>query len=246
MLGVRGLTVRYDRLEALSDASIKVDRGELVCVVGPNGAGKSTLLKAIAGGVKVAHGSIDLLGKPIANVRAEVIARSSVSLVPEGRHIFPDLTVDENLRIGTFMRRDKAAVGDEIVQVLDVFPRLKARHKQLAGRLSGGEQQMLVIGRAILTGAQLILIDEPSLGLAPRLVSQVYETLLDLRKRRGLTLLINEQNSNRVLRYADRIYVLRGGRVRLEGTPSELQSGDAIRAAYFGFESERGAAGRRQ
>jgi branched-chain amino acid transport system ATP-binding protein len=242
MLEVEDIHVNYGRAAALRGVSLRVDQGEVVCILGPNGAGKSTTLAAIAGGVRPHRGSIhfdraSLTGKP-----PEAICRLGVSLVPEGRHVFVTLSVEENLRIGSYQRRDRAGIEADFEQALDLFPRLRERLSQPAGRLSGGEQQMLVICRALMTRPRLMMIDEPSLGLAPKIVDQVYEALLERRRQEGVTLLINEQSSERVLKFADRVYVLRSGSMRLEGRAADLRDGADIMRAYFGFEA--GAASR--
>jgi len=236
MLEVEDIHVNYGRVAALRGISLRVDESELVCILGPNGAGKSTTLAAIAGGVRPYRGAIrfnhaSLTGKP-----PETISRLGVSLVPEGRHVFATLSVEENLRIGAYQRRDRARVESDLERALELFPRLRERLSQPAGRLSGGEQQMLVICRAMMTRPRLMMIDEPSLGLAPKIVDQVYEALLQRRHQEGVTLLINEQSSERVLEFADRIYVLRSGSVRLEGRAQDLRDGVAIMSAYFGFD----------
>lgn len=235
-LEVNGLHASYGTTPALRNASLRVGQGELVCIVGQNGAGKSTLLNAVAGGLspRGLQGSVMLNGQEIIGMSPERIARMGVSLVPEGRHVFGDMTVLENLRIGAFARHDRGLVMREIDEVFGLFPRLYERRNQPSGLLSGGEQQMLVIGRGVMTNAQLLLIDEPSLGLAPKVIEDVYTSLVKLQKERGLTLLINEQSSNRVLRYADRFYVLRAGQIRLQGKPSDLSDPQQIREAYFG------------
>jgi branched-chain amino acid transport system ATP-binding protein len=235
MLEVDNIHVNYGRLQALRGVSITAQQGEIVCLVGPNGAGKSTTLSAIAGGVAPHTGGIMLEGRSLAGMPPEAIARLGVSLVPEGRHVFGTLTVAENLRIGTFQRGDRAAVNADFERILEHFPRLRERLQQPAGRLSGGEQQMLVIGRALMTRPRLVMVDEPSLGLAPKIVDQVYEILLKLRGSGDITLLINEQSSERVLKFADRIYVMRGGRIHLHDRAANLQDGKAIMHAYFGF-----------
>ena len=234
-LTVENLHVRYGDLVALRGVSLQVEEGEIVCVIGPNGAGKSTTLAAIAGGVTPGLGEIRLRGGTITGRRPEAIARLGLSLVPEGRHIFGTLTVEENLLMGGYVQRDKAAAKADRERLLALFPRLAERLRFPAGRLSGGEQQMLAIARAVMTRPRLLLVDEPSLGLAPLIIDGIYEMLLDLRRRENLTLLINEQSSNRILKHADRIYVLRGGRIQLEGRAVELQDGERIRQAYFGF-----------
>jgi branched-chain amino acid transport system ATP-binding protein len=235
MLEIEDIHVSYGRLRALKGVSLRVAPGEIVCLIGPNGAGKSTTLAAVAGGVTPARGHIRLEGQQLADVRPEQIARMGVSLVPEGRHVFGTLTVAENLRIGTYMRQDRNAIGADVDRILEMFPRLRDRISSPAGRLSGGEQQMLVIARALLTRPRLLMVDEPSLGLAPKIVDQVYEILLAARRSEGLTLLINEQSSHRILRHADRIYVIRNGHIQLHGTAAELADGEAIKGAYFGF-----------
>ena len=236
MLEVEDIHVNYGRLAALRGVSLRVDEGEVVCILGPNGAGKSTTLAAIAGGVRPHRGMISLDHAPLIGMPPETVCRLGVSLVPEGRHVFATLSVEENLRIGTYQRRDRARIEADLERALELFPRLGERLLQPAGRLSGGEQQMLVICRAMMTRPRLMMIDEPSLGLAPKIVDQVYEVLLERCRHEGVTLLINEQSSERVLRFADRIYVLRNGSMRLEGRASDLRDGAAIMSAYFGFE----------
>jgi len=235
MLEITDIHVSYGRLRALKGVSLRVGPGEIVCLIGPNGAGKSTTFAAVAGGVTPTSGHITLEGRELVGVRAEQIARRGVSLVPEGRHVFGTLTVAENLRVGTYMRPDRSAVAGDVERVLEMFPRLRERIASPAGRLSGGEQQMLVIARALLTRPRLLMVDEPSLGLAPKIVDQVYEILLAARQSAGLTLLINEQSSHRILKHADRIYVIRNGHIQLHGTAGELADGEAIKRAYFGF-----------
>ena len=235
MLEVNDIHVSYGRLRAVKGISLSVAKGEIVCLIGPNGAGKSTTLAAIAGGVAPTRGNIALEGGDLAGMRPEQIARLGVSLVPEGRHVFGTLTVAENLRVGTYMRADRRGVSSDYDRVLALFPRLQERIGSPAGRLSGGEQQMLVIARALLTKPRLLLVDEPSLGLAPKIVDQVYEILLAARQSEGLTLLINEQSSHRILKHADRIYVIRSGHIHLHDRAANLQDGEAIKRAYFGF-----------
>jgi branched-chain amino acid transport system ATP-binding protein len=242
MIEVHGIHVRYGELVALRDVSLTVAEGEIVCIIGPNGAGKSTTLAAIAGGVAPYQGSISIEGRSVVGMRPENIARLGLSLVPEGRHIFGTLTVEENLQIGGYVRGDRAAAKAGQQRLLELFPRLAERLRYPAGRLSGGEQQMLAVARAVMTKPRVLLIDEPSLGLAPRIIDQIYEILLDLRRRENLTLLINEQSSRRILKHADRIYVLRGGRIQLEGRAADLQDGVALQHAYFGFGEPESAA----
>ncbi|GJD48620.1 High-affinity branched-chain amino acid transport ATP-binding protein LivF [Methylobacterium crusticola] len=240
LLSVEDIQVRYGDLVALRGVSLSVAEGEVVCIIGPNGAGKSTALAAVAGGVVPHAGDVRLAGRSILGERPERIARLGVSLVPEGRHVFGTLTVAENLAIGGHLRGDRAAARADRERILSLLPRLGERLHGPAGRLSGGEQQMLAVARAVMTRPRLLLVDEPSLGLAPKIIDQIYEILLDLRREAALTLLINEQSSNRILRHADRIYVMRGGRIQLEGRAADLRDGEAIRQAYFGF-GERAA-----
>jgi branched-chain amino acid transport system ATP-binding protein len=239
MLDVEGIFVNYGRLTALRDVSLHVETGETVCVIGPNGAGKSTLLSSIAGGVKPRAGIVKFNGENINELAPEYISRKGVSFVPEGRMIFGTLTTEENLRLATLQRRDAKTIKEDFEKIFALFPHLRERLYSPAGRLSGGEQQMLSIGRALLTRPKLMMIDEPSLGLAPKIIDQVYEVLADLHKRDGLTLLINEQSSERVLKFADRIYVLVNGQIRLHGKASDLHDGEAIFRAYFGFDPAR-------
>lgn len=235
LLEVEGLHVRYGDLVALRGVSISVEEGEVVCIIGPNGAGKSTTMAAVAGGVVPDQGHIRFGGVSLVNQQPERIARLGLSLVPEGRHIFGTLTVEENLQVGGYVQANRSAAKGDMERLLELFPRLRERLRYPAGRLSGGEQQMLAVARAVMTRPRLLMVDEPSLGLAPKIIDQIYEILLDLRRRESLTLLINEQSSNRILKHADRIYVLRGGRIQLEGRAADLQDGEAIRYAYFGF-----------
>jgi branched-chain amino acid transport system ATP-binding protein len=235
LLEVHNLTVRYGQLVALRDVSIRVAEGEVVSVIGPNGAGKSTMFATIAGGMSPVQGRVVLDGASVQGTRAEDLARKGVSLVPEGRHVFSRLSVMENLKVGTFMRGKPREAAADLERVLTHFPRLRERIDYPAGRLSGGEQQMLAIARALVTRPRLMMIDEPSLGLAPKIVDQIYEIVLDMRRSENLTLLINEQSSSRILKHADRIYVLRSGQIKLEGRAADLQDKSAIRDAYFGF-----------
>jgi len=241
-LEVNGLHVRYSELVALREVSLTVAEGEVVCIIGPNGAGKSTLLAAIAGGVAPSRGMIRFRGQNIVDTSPEKIARLGLSLVPEGRHIFGSLTVEENLLIGASRRGDRREAAKDLTRVYDYFAPLRERRANPASRLSGGEQQMLAIARALMTRAPVILVDEPSLGLAPKIIDQIYRILLDLRVQEKLTLLINEQSSHRIVKQADRIYVLRAGEIRLHGAASELGDGRAIKEAYFGFHDEQAAA----
>ena len=239
LLEVEDLCVHYGRVLAVRSVSLSVAEGEIVSIVGPNGAGKSSTLLAIAGALALTSGSVRLDAEPIGGSTPEAIARKGICLVPEGRHIFAGLTVEENLRLGTIIRGDGDAVGRDMEQVLDQFPILAARLKSPAGTLSGGEQQQLAIARAYLMRPRLMMLDEPSLGLAPMIVDLVYEVLTALR-REGMTLLIVEQSGTRALDVSDRVYVLRTGSVELSGLSQDLRNTPELEEAYFGFgEGER-------
>jgi branched-chain amino acid transport system ATP-binding protein len=238
MLEVSDLHVQYGRLTALRGISLSVKEGEIACIVGPNGAGKSTTLLAISAVLNPASGQISFDGHTVNGMRAEDVARMGISQVPEGRHIFTALTVEENLQVGAAVRKDKAAIKADMDRVIDTFPILGERRTQPAGKLSGGEQQMLAIGRALMTNPRFMTIDEPSLGLAPKIVDRVYEVLIDLREKQGLTLLIVEQSSERALKAADTLYVLRNGEIQLAGNAADLQDGKEVHKAYFGFSEE--------
>ncbi len=236
LLAVDSLTVRYGRLTALREVSLTLEEGATLFVTGPNGAGKSTLLKAIAGVVAPAAGRITLAGRDITSSPPEATARLGFSMVPEGRHVFGQLTIEENLRLGAGMRADRAAVARDLDAVYATFPMLAERRHTGAGVLSGGQQQMLVIARALMTAARLVAIDEPSLGLAPIVIDQVYERLAHLQAERGLTLLIVEQSSTRAMLTGGRMILLRSGRIVLEGDAREVGRGDAVERAYFGYD----------
>lgn len=238
-LTVADLTIRYGRLTAVRGLSFTLGEGEILFVTGPNGAGKSSLMRAIAGVTPAAGGRIDFGGAEITGRAPEDIARMGLSMVPEGREVFGSLTIEENLMVGTGMRaRDagaRARTAALIEEVYATFPILKERRQSQAGLLSGGQQQMLVIGRALMTEPRLIAIDEPSLGLAPNITDQVYETLIALQARRKLTLLIVEQSSTRAIMVGGRMILMRGGQILLDGDARELGQGDTLQAAYFGY-----------
>ncbi|APG86541.1 ABC transporter ATP-binding protein [Sinorhizobium americanum] len=237
MLEVKQMVAGYGRLTALKGVDITVKEGEVVFVVGPNGAGKSTLLKTISGLMTPTAGEIRFQGDRIDGRGPETLCRRGLALIPEGRHIFKTLTVQENLQVGAMIRKDSADVRSDMEMVLDTFPILRERFKGVAGYLSGGEQQQLAIARSILQRPALLMIDEPSLGLAPLVIDQVYDSLRKLNET-GLTLLIVEQSTGRVMELASRIYVLRNGKVVLEGDREELTDTSALDAAYFGFSSD--------
>jgi branched-chain amino acid transport system ATP-binding protein len=235
LLAVDDITVRYGRLTALRGITLKIAEGEILFVTGPNGAGKSTMLNAIAGVVPPVSGAITLDGAEVTGVSPESIARRGFSLVPEGRNVFGSLSIEENLKVGAGMRADRHKIADDLESVYREFPMLAERRHTAAGMLSGGQQQMLVIGRALMTSPRLMAIDEPSLGLAPKIIDQVYEILLRLRSRRKLTLLIVEQSSTRAMMTGGRMILMRGGRIVLEGKASDMVKDERLRQAYFGF-----------
>jgi branched-chain amino acid transport system ATP-binding protein len=234
MLTVRDLTVRYGRIPAVQGVSLHVDEGEVVGLVGPNGAGKSTTLGAIIGLVPPSDGAIEFRGASLLGVQTETITRKGIALVQEGRHIFATLTVEENLRIGATANSDPSRVAEVREGLLDRFPILRRTYRSAAGKLSGGEQQQLAIARALLAEPRLLLLDEPSLGLAPLVVDLVFETLAEIR-REGVTILLVEQNVKRTIEFADRTYVLRAGRIALSGSRAELADIQELETAYLGF-----------
>ena len=237
LLEIKDLSVHYGGIGALRGLSLQLQAGELLMLTGPNGAGKSTLTRAIAGLVKPRSGRIVFDGHLITGRAPETIAALGVSMVPEGRQVFGSMTVLENLRVGTGMRSDRLAVAADLAYVYDLFPLLQERANGQAGLLSGGQQQMLVIARALMAGPKLLIIDEPSLGLAPKVTDQVYEVLLRLRRERQLTLLIVEQSSTRAVLTGGRMVMLREGGIVLEGDPRRIPA-QQMQQAYFGIEDE--------
>ena len=233
MLKISDLHVNYGGINALRGISLEVPDGEIVTLIGANGAGKSTTLRTITGLVKAASGSViwndtELLGKPI-----DEIFKSGIAMVPEGRRVFSDLTVLENLRIGAYLRKDTDEIEKDIEWVYSLFPRLKERYWQYAGTLSGGEQQMLAVGRALMSRPKLMMMDEPSLGLAPLVVQDIFSIIKEIN-RQGVTILLIEQNANMALRIADRGSVLETGRISMTGTGMELLNDESVKAAYLG------------
>jgi branched-chain amino acid transport system ATP-binding protein len=234
MLEIEDIHVQYGRIAAVRGVSFSVNEGEIVTLVGPNGAGKSTTMMTIAGALTPTSGTIKLDNLSLVGKSPENIARLGVSIVPEGRHVFAQLTVDENIRIGSDMRRDRQNIAADFERVISYFPFLRGRLSTPGGKLSGGEQQQLVIARALMTRPRIILIDEPSLGLAPIIVDRVYEILRTLRKE-GNTLVVVEQSTHRALENADRIYVMRSGQIVLHGRSKDLTDKE-LESAYFGFD----------
>ena len=232
MLKVEELEVFYGGIQALHGVNMHIDQGEIVSIIGANGAGKSTLLCSIAGSKEAKRGSITFQGEPLPK-RSYRVAEQGVVLVPEGRRIFANLSVKENLAIGAFTVKDKAVIEQRYEEVFSLFPRLKERISQPAGTMSGGEQQMLAIGRALMSNPRLLLLDEPSLGLAPIIIQQIFDTIEQLREQ-GMTIFLVEQNANQALKLADRGYVLENGHVVLSDTGNALLANEAVRSAYLG------------
>lgn len=233
MLEVKDINVYYGAIHAIKGISLSVDEGEIVTLIGANGAGKSTTLRTISGLLKPKTGSINFLGKDIAGMPAHKIVREGISQVPEGRRIFAEMTVQENLELGAFTRSDKDEINSDFKRVFGRFPRLEERRLQLAGTLSGGEQQMLAMGRALMSRPKLLLLDEPSMGLAPLLIREIFNIIADINKT-GTTVLLVEQNANMALSIANRAYVLETGRITLSGDAKELAASEDIRKAYLG------------
>ena len=233
MLEVKNLHVSYGGIRALRGVSLEVPDGKIVTLIGANGAGKSTLLRSISGLVKAESGSVlyngdEILGKPI-----NKILERGIAMVPEGRRVFTNLSVLENLKIGAYLRSDKAGIQKDIEWVYELFPRLQERSWQMAGTLSGGEQQMLAVGRALMSRPKLMMMDEPSLGLAPLVVKGIFEIIREIN-RQGVTVLLIEQNANMALKTADLAYVLETGEITLKGTGAELLTNEAVKRAYLG------------
>lgn len=233
MLTIEGLHVAYGAIRALKGVDLRVDAGELVALVGSNGAGKSTLLNSIAGRVPAREGRIVFDGQDIRGKPSHEIVKRGLSLSPEGREVFPALTVERNLWLGAYTVRKKQAVEQAFQKIYALFPILKERSRQYAGTLSGGEQQMLALGRALMCNPKMLLLDEPSLGLAPNLITMIYEFIQRINKS-GVTVLLVEQNANIALRVSDRCYVLETGQIVLSGASEELRGNDAVRKAYLG------------
>ncbi len=236
MLKVEGLEAYYNTIKALDGVSLEVRGGEVVTLLGANGAGKSTLLRSISGLLPAKRGSVSFEGKDVTKMRASQIVRLGICHVPEGKQVFASLSVANNLRLGAYVRGGKQwskEIDQRLEEVLDLFPRLKERLRQRSGTLSGGEQQMLAIARGLMSMPKILLLDEPSLGLAPIIIKDIFKAIEDLRKR-GLTLLIVEQNVRAALEIADRGYVLQNGRIVLEGTTQSFLESDLVRSAYLG------------
>lgn len=234
MLEVENLHVSYGAIKALHGVSLKVPQGSIVTLIGANGAGKSTTLRALSGLVKAASGSIRYAGEEIANLPAHKIVSRSLCHVPEGRMVFANLTVKENLAMGAYLQRDKAWIAKQTDYVFHLFPRLKERENQAAGTMSGGEQQMLAIGRALLSNPKFLMLDEPSLGIAPLLVKSIFERIVEINREQGLTILLVEQNANLALDVSSYGYVLETGKILLEGPSADLKANPRVQEAYLG------------
>jgi branched-chain amino acid transport system ATP-binding protein len=234
LLELAGVEARYGPVKALHGISLTVGEGEIVAVLGANGAGKTTTLRAISGTVR-RSGSIRFAGESIAGRPPEAVARLGIAHVPEGRGTLSELSVGENLRLGAYARRDRVEIREDEERILVNFPWLEERRNQRAGTLSGGEQQMLALARALMLRPRLVLLDEPSLGLAPRVVAEIFRIVVDLNERQGLTVLVVEQNAILALEAASRAYVLEVGRVALEGASAELRRNESVRRSYLGY-----------
>jgi branched-chain amino acid transport system ATP-binding protein len=233
MLKVDQIDVYYGNIQALKGVSLNVQQGEIVTLIGANGAGKSTLLKTLSGLLKPKQGSIQYLGGSISGKPAQDIVKAGISHVPEGRRVFANMSVLENLELGAFLRKDSNGIREDLQKVYELFPRLHERRKQLSGTLSGGEQQMLAMGRALMARPKLLLLDEPSMGLAPLLVKTIFAIIEEIH-RNGTTILLVEQNANLALSIANRAYVIETGSVVIAGTAEELYASEQVKMAYLG------------
>ncbi len=233
MLKIEDINVYYGNIQALKGVSMEINEGEIVTLIGANGAGKSTLLKTISGLLKPKQGKVLFEGDSIGGKAAQAIVKMGISHVPEGRRVFANMTVAENLELGAYLRKDKDGINKDMEKVYELFPRLLERIKQQAGTLSGGEQQMLAMGRALMAKPRLLLLDEPSMGLAPLLVKQIFNIIQEISES-GTTILLVEQNANLALSIADRAYVVETGRIVLSGNAEELTSSEEIKMAYLG------------
>ena len=234
MLELRNVNTSYDFLQILWDVSLQVADGEFVALIGPNGAGKTTTLRTVAGLLTPKSGEVLFKGKPIGHMPAHTVSRMGLSYISEGLNLFTDMSVRENLLLGAYAVNDKKQELETLEFVYHLFPRLKEREKQLAGTMSGGERKMLAIARGMMSNPQLLLVDEPSLGLAPHLTHDVFRALLELRKR-GVTILLVEQNVNTTLEITDRAYILEHGRIAMEGPSREMKANEHVRSAYLGI-----------
>lgn len=235
MLEIKNVNTYYGNIQALHDVSISVKEGEIITLIGANGAGKTTSLMSISNVVSPKSGEITFMGEPINNKKPDEIVKMGLIHVPEGRHIFPYLTVMENLDLGAFLRKDSAAIKKDLKHVFELFPRLHERRNQQGGTLSGGEQQMLAISRALMARPKLLLLDEPSLGLAPIIVQQIFDIIKRINKEDGVTIFLVEQNANLALKSANRGYVMENGRITLEDSAANLLANEDVKKAYLGI-----------
>jgi branched-chain amino acid transport system ATP-binding protein len=235
MLEINNISTFYGNIQALHDVSLKINEGEIITLIGANGAGKTTTLLSVSGIVQPKSGEILFRGEPIHRMKPDKIVQMGICQVPEGRHIFPYLTVSENLDMGAFLRKDREGIKKDLEQIYDLFPRLAERRHQQGGTLSGGEQQMLAISRALMARPRLLLLDEPSLGLAPLIVQQIFEIIKKIKEESGTTIFLVEQNANLALKVADRGYVMETGRVTMEDKASSLLSNEDVKKAYLGI-----------
>jgi branched-chain amino acid transport system ATP-binding protein len=233
-VALRGVSVYYDKVRAIADVSLVADAGDIIALIGANGAGKTTTLRALTGLARIVSGEIWFHGRRIDGLPADRIVNLGVSMVPEGRHVFPLMSVRDNLLMGAFRRRDRNGIVGDIERVFVRFPRLKERLRQQAGTLSGGEQQMLALGRALMARPRLLLMDEPSLGLAPQMVREIARAILAINREENVTVILVEQNSRMALQLSTRAYVLETGRVALEGSSADLSNNDEVRRLYLG------------
>lgn len=234
MLEIKNLKVKYGGIVALNGINMTIPDGKIVTLVGANGAGKSTTLRSITKLVTPAEGSITYDGKELTSMSTQDIVKLGITLVPEGRHVFADMTVEENLKIGAYLRKDKQNLKQEIEFIHEMFPILKKRSGQLSGTLSGGEQQMLAVGRALMSKPNLLMMDEPSLGLAPLVIKDIFEIIKKVNREQGMTILLIEQNANAALKIADYGYVMETGTIGLEGTGEELLANERVKELYLG------------
>lgn len=234
MLEIKDLVVKYGGITALNGISMKVEDGKIITLVGANGAGKSTTLRTITGLVSPVSGSITYEGRELIGLNTKDIVKMGITLVPEGRHVFADMTVDENLMIGAYLRKDKENFRKDIDFIHEMFPILKERSKQLSGTLSGGEQQMLAVGRALMSKPKVLMMDEPSLGLAPLVVKDIFRIIQKVNEEQNMTVLLIEQNANAALKIADYGYVMETGNIGLEGTGEELLANESVKELYLG------------
>ena len=234
MLTVSNLSCSYGAINALEGISFTIEAGSIVTLIGGNGAGKTTTLRALSGLLRPRAGTIEFLGEDIARLEPHQIVARRLCQVPEGRMIFGNLTVDENLAMGAYLQRDKVRIAASRDYVFSIFPRLKERHTQAAGTLSGGEQQMLAIGRALMGDPKLLLLDEPSLGIAPKLISTIFEKIVEINRNHGVTILLVEQNANLALEVSSHAYVLETGRIAMQGESKQLRADPRLKATYLG------------